>query len=393
MNFDHVAFIIFILLITLFLIIKRKKVQIQKLLFPLFYLVLYRSNFGLNWMDKVSEKYRNLVKMFGYSCIGLGFIGMIWVSVTILYSMIKFFIAPKITEVGMVLVLPGTNIPGIGYLSFFHFIIAILLLALVHEFAHGIVIRAHGLKLKSSGFAFLGILLPIIPAAFVEPDEKKLAKESPEVQYSILSAGPLSNILLALVFLALLMFVIAPIENRITEPNGFSFDVTENLPAFNAGLKNGAMISYFNNEKITNYDSFLEKLQYCTGPNEKVLLGDGTKTYEVITTEHPDDNSRGFIGVTNIKNEGKLKYPTLGKILFWFKGLFRWLYILNIAIGLINLLPIYITDGAKMLLTFIQSLTPKRKKAIRIWSAINGLFLILIFIGLLATYLKKFGFF
>jgi membrane-associated protease RseP (regulator of RpoE activity) len=395
MNFDHIAFIVFIALITLFLIFKRKKVAVQKLLFPLFYFVIYRTNIGIEWMDRVSKKHRNLVQLFGYSCIGFGFVGLVFISATILGSMIKFFLAPATTDVGMVLVLPGTTIPGIGYLSFFYFIISILILAVVHEFAHGVVARAHDLEIKSSGFAFLAVLVPIIPAAFVEPDEKKLMKREPVVQYSILSAGPISNVVLALVFLLLMVFVMAPIENRITEPTGFSFGVTPGLPADIAGLESGMLIDSFEGVPVEDVNLFLEKVRYYTGVNETVVLGSAGVNYSVVTTEHPDDSSRGFLGVTNIRNEGKVKegYKRFSGVFFWINGLFWWLYLLNISIGLINLLPIYITDGAKMLYTAILGSIKNEKRALKMWNFINLLFVLLIIAGLFATYLKKFGLF
>ncbi len=393
MNFDQIAFMVFILLISIFLIFKRKKVFVQKLLFPLFYLIIYRTNFGLKWMDRVSEKHRNLIKLFGYCSIGLGFIGMIFVALSVLGSMISFFIAPKTTEVGMVLVLPGTTIPGIGYLSFFYFIIAIVLLAIVHEFAHGVVMRAHDIEVKSSGFAFLGVLLPIVPAAFVEPNEKKMSKREPYVQYSALSAGPISNIFLSIIFLMILMFVMAPIESRITEQVGFSFDVIEGYPAEMAGIESGTIIDSFNGEKVTNSSSFIEKMAFCTGVGETVLLGSKGVEYSLTTVSNPGDSSRGFIGVTNIESKGKPIKGFIRLSFFWFKGLFKWLYLLNLFIGLMNLLPIFITDGAKMLFVAIQGSIKSKKKALRVWSLINKVFVALILIGLFATYLKKFGLF
>jgi membrane-associated protease RseP (regulator of RpoE activity) len=395
MNFDHIAFIVFIALITLFLISKRKKVAVQKLLFPLFYFVIYRTNIGIKWMDNVSKKHRNLVQLLGYSCVGFGFVGMIFISITILASMIKFFLAPATTDVGMVLVLPGTTIPGIGYLSFFYFIISILILAVVHEFAHGVVARAHDLEIKSSGFAFLAAIVPIIPAAFVEPDEKKLMKREPVVQYSILSAGPISNVVLALIFLVLMGFVMTPIENRITEPTGFSFGVSPGLPADIAGIESNVLIDSFEGVPVEDSSLFLEKVRYYTSPNETIILGSKGINYSVITIEHPEDNSRGFLGVTNIRNEGKVKekYSKFGGVFFWIQGLFWWLYLLNVSIGLINLLPVYITDGAKMLYTAIHGSIKNEKKALKIWNFVNLLFVMLIIVGLFATYLKKFGLF
>jgi membrane-associated protease RseP (regulator of RpoE activity) len=395
MNFDHIAFIVFIFLITLFLIFKRKKIELQKILFPFFYMILYRTNFGIKWMDKVSKKHKELIKLFGYSCIGFGFVGLLIISYAILYSMIKFFIKPRVTDIGMALVLPGTNIPGVGYLSFFYFIISILILAIVHEFAHGIVLRAHDLKVKSSGFAFLGILFPIVPAAFVEPNEKKLDKQKPSIQYSIYAAGPISNVLLAVFFLLIMLFVMAPIENKITENVGFTFDVTKNFPADKAGIKSGTVIESFNGVPVKDYYKFIEQLGYCTGPDKIVYLQSKDQNYKVTTTSHPEDKNKGYIGITNIKNKGEFKqgYENVGKVFFWFKGLFMWLYILNISIGLINLLPVYITDGAKMLLIAMKTSIKDQKKALKIWATINWLFVSLLIIGLVATYLKKFGLF
>ena len=103
---------------------------------------------------------------------------------------------------------------------------------MVHEFSHGVVARAHNVEVKSSGFAVLGIVLPIIPAAFVEPNEDKLKKEDAIVQYSIFAAGPVSNIFLAIIFFLVMISVFNPIEARLMEPIGFSADITNStLPA------------------------------------------------------------------------------------------------------------------------------------------------------------------
>jgi membrane-associated protease RseP (regulator of RpoE activity) len=395
MNFDLIAFLVFIVIISIFLIFKRKNLVVQKLIFPVFYMLMYRTSLGLKLMDKVSSKYRGLVRFFGYCFIGIGFAGMIYVSFAILLSMVKFFIAPKVTEVGMSLVLPGTNIPGIGYLSFFHFLIAIFFLAIVHEFAHGVMIRAYDLEVKSSGFAFFSIFLPILPAAFVEPNEKKMAKREDYVQYSILAAGPVANILVSFVFAALLLWVVAPIEDRITDHVGFSFNATPNYPAAVSGISSRILIDNFNGEYVVNADKFLEKMRYCSKPNDTIVLGSGNKTFNVVAAEHPQDASKGFIGVEKIENEVRVKpgYEKSGKVLYWFKWLFWWLYILNISIGFVNLLPIYITDGGKMLLIAFQSFCSDKKKVLKFWHYINLLFVLLVVIGTTATYLKQFGLF
>ena len=53
---------------------------------------------------------------------------------------------------------PGVKTPGLPVLSFFHWIIAIFILAGVHEFNHGLISRLYNIRVKSSGFAvFSGI--------------------------------------------------------------------------------------------------------------------------------------------------------------------------------------------------------------------------------------------
>jgi Zn-dependent protease len=392
MDLQIIAAILFVVFLIVFLIIKRKNLQIQKILFPFLYLILYRSNFGVKFMDRFAKKHRELVKFFGYSCIGLSIIGLIFISINIILLMWQLISTPAAAQAGVALVLPFTNVPGIGYLSFSQWIISIFILAVVHEFAHGIVAKANGLKIKSSGFAFLALLAPIIPAAFVEPDEEKLVKSSNVKQYSIFAAGPIVNILLALLILLALPYVanparLAPFEDVITEPIGFSLSLTnETLPAAQAGIKDGMIINSFNGVPITTANPFLEKMFYCVEPGETITLGAEDKTYTMTTV--PVDG-RGMIGVTNFKNERRIKsqYKFIKPVFYWFKDLFKWLFLLNFFIGLFNLLPLGIVDGGRILNTFLQSNVKDKEKAKKIWSFISLFFLLLLLFGLLTTYL------
>ena len=393
MNFDLISIIIFIVLIIIFLYLKRKEIATQKIIFPFLYLLLYRTNFGLKFMEKTAKKYRELIKTIGYCSIGIGFIGMIFISYSIIATTIKFLISPRTVDTGVALVLPGTTIPGVGYLSFWHWIIAIFVLAIVHEFGHGIVSEAHNLKVKSSGFAFLSILFPIIPAAFVEPDEKKIREQPDYVQYSIFAAGPMSNIALAFLVLLIISLVINPIGAAITNPTGFSFDVKENFPAANAGLKSGMIINSVNYEKISNYNEFIEKVYYIK-PNEKIILGTKDKKYEIIATTSPDNSEKGFIGISNFKNEVEFKeqYKPYESLFKWIAGLFKWLFLLNLFVGLFNLLPLGIVDGGRMLQILLHKTIKNIKKANKIWVFISFLILGMLLFGLAANYIKQWFF-
>jgi len=395
MDIQIIAAIAFVLFLIFFLFIKRKNIQVQKILFPIFYLILYRSNFGIKFMDRFSQKYRQIIIFFGYCCIGLSIIGMVFISINIILMIWQLIVAPAVQQPGVALVLPFTNVPGIGYLSFFQWIIAIFILAVVHEFAHGVVARAHNMQIKSSGFAFFSLIAPIIPAAFVEPDEKRLMKSPDVQQYSVFAAGPIVNILLALLILLAFPYVanpakLAPFEAQITEPIGFSFSLTnKDMPAAQAGLKDGMIINSFNNQSITNANSFLETMYYCIKPGEKITVGTEDQSYTLIT-EPAEDNDRGIIGITNFKNERRIKpqYQSfIGPVFYWLKDLFKWLFLLNFFIGLFNLLPLGIVDGGRILNTLLQSTMKNKEKAKKVWGFISLFFVVLLLLGLITTYL------
>ena len=139
---ENLPFLIFIVFLIVFLILKRKNLEIQGS-FPIFYIFLYKTKLGINLMKKWSKKYKKIVYVFAYisfiiAIIGvfLSFIFMIWQT---------YFIYQNNIEVGGGLVLPlktenglSSNIP-VFYIPFFEWIIALTFLAIVHEFAHGVV--------------------------------------------------------------------------------------------------------------------------------------------------------------------------------------------------------------------------------------------------------------
>ena len=57
MSIDGIAALIFIVLLGFFLWKKRKQVELQRALFPLLYVVMYRTKLGLKSMDKLSQKF------------------------------------------------------------------------------------------------------------------------------------------------------------------------------------------------------------------------------------------------------------------------------------------------------------------------------------------------
>ena len=63
MNLNIIAAIVLILLITLFTWKNRKKVKIQKIIFPFLYIIIFKSDKGLNKMDKIARKWPKTTKI------------------------------------------------------------------------------------------------------------------------------------------------------------------------------------------------------------------------------------------------------------------------------------------------------------------------------------------
>jgi membrane-associated protease RseP (regulator of RpoE activity) len=393
-SFDVIAFIIFIILLGLVLYLKRDKLDIQKVFFPFIYLILYRTKLGLRLMDSWSKKYNYIIKLFGYCSIGFGFVGMIYISLAIFMFVLKLIFFPSVSEPGVSLVLPFTNIPGVGYLSFTHWILALFLLAIVHEFAHGVVARAWKVPVKSSGFAVLALLAPIIPAAFVEPDEKHMEKRDDVVKYSVFAAGPIANLVFAFLILLAFPFVgdvsgstTAPYEDQITEPIGFSFETLEgDYPATLANVPNG-VINGINGNEFDDYTEFYKQMM-CVRPDETITLNTEEGDYLITTGVKEDDPERGFIGIKPVQNERRVKdeYTSIAPFYYWLKGFFKWLFLLNFFIGLANLLPLGIVDGGRMLQVALLKTMNNKKKAQKVWIWIGFMFLFALVFSLVVNY-------
>ena len=392
LNFDTMSAVVFLITITFLIIKNRKVLDFQPLLkllnIPIIYAVLWKTKFGLNFMDKVAKKYRELVKLVGYCFVGFGFFGMIFISVNILIMLFKLFVTPKEASQGVALVLPLTNIPGLGYLSFWHFLITIFITVLIHEFAHGIVARAHNVPIKSSGLGVFSLLVPLFPLAFVEPEEKKLNKESDIVQYSIFSAGPMINVVFALLILLITALVLVPVENNITQPIGFSFSgLLDNYSAQEQGMQPGMIINNVDGVETLDYQSFSSEIGQLE-PGQQLNLGTTNGSFIITTKPSPDDPGAGYIGILQIRNERRIddKYSFWGNAFFWFRGLFKWLYFINVAVGLMNLLPLMITDGGRMLKTALEKIFKDSKKADKLWVFISIIFIFTLLFAMVIKY-------
>jgi len=199
--YDLIFLVIFTLAVVMFLYKRRHNLKRQGILY------LYRTKVGLKVIDWTAKKFGKILKPMQYVIITSGYIlmaVMIWLLIRIgyIYNNPEIVRAIKIPPI-----LPlFPYLPEVFKLDFlppFYFtywIIIIAVIAIGHEFAHGIFARLNKIKVHSTGFGFLGPFL----AAFVEPDEKQMEKAKKFPQLSILAAGTFANVLMTILFLVIL---------------------------------------------------------------------------------------------------------------------------------------------------------------------------------------------
>ncbi|MBS3107863.1 site-2 protease family protein [Candidatus Woesearchaeota archaeon] len=335
-------------------------------------------------MDSVAKKFPRVIRAIGIIGIIIGYIGMIFIFYMIIKETIKFiFVSGTIPPLAPVL--PGIDIPGVPKLSFLHWIISIFIVAVVHEFSHGLLARANNVSVKSSGFAFLGPIL----AAFVEPDEKEMKHKKKHQQLSILAAGPFSNILFGILVLFLISYVLNPIAYDIMAyDNTTVYGLVEDGPAKNAGLSVPFALYSINDIKINDkigINNILSEIK----PLEIVTLETDKGNFELVTSVNPTNNSRGYLGILDAKTHYSTKPEiitqygeTLPKFFLWFNLLCTWLFLISIGVGLFNLLPLGPVDGGRMFLIGLSYFIKNEKITKRIFGFVSMLLIGIIIINL-----------
>jgi membrane-associated protease RseP (regulator of RpoE activity) len=206
-------------------------------------LIFLRTKKGLNLLDRLSRPRRfwRIVASAGVPMVVLSMAYFLLLVLLMTYVMIREPPAPSSYNAPRnILLIPGIN----EYIPFVWGWIALFVTMLVHEFAHGILSRVEGVRVKSMGIvAFM--MAPI--AAFVEPDEEELfgSKDRPPLvskgaRIRILSAGVISNFIVAAIAMALFF---GPVIGSINPVDRVMVvDVSEGSAADWAGFESGMVV-------------------------------------------------------------------------------------------------------------------------------------------------------
>jgi membrane-associated protease RseP (regulator of RpoE activity) len=265
-------------------------------------------------------------------------------------------------------------------------LVTLILLLVVHEGMHGIMAAREKVRIKSLGAIFIA-LLPV--GAFMEPDEKQLAKRPAWEQLRVFAAGSFGNFVLSFgvaIVIAPLMFspFIAVADGLVVSPAaGYPFanselaDITNNFsselsPAFVIKTINGRQIDNVNAAEV--FDSLAIKPGDSVRLNVDVYYGDSFDNIdlEMVAAENPENAPKGYLGILFSQAESSIVRPEFavyrGAIMF-FQEMVFWIILINFFVGAANMLPIGPFDGGKMWMIVFRRIAPSR--CTRISSALS----------------------
>lgn len=235
----------------------------------------------------------------------------------------------------------------------------------------------------------------------IAPKDRQFGSKTVGQRALAIVAGPVMNFLLAFVLFAIhLQMVGIPVENPTYVKIG---DVSEGMPAQEAGLQKGDIIVSINGEKIgADYQKMIDLTSESKGKEMKWTLQRGDETLSVaLVPRSMEGQEGGKIGITpelptrkagigeTLTGSGKAMVDTTEAIFLGFKQLINkfnmddiggpvrtfevtgqiaqqgiqyltyWAAILSLYLGIFNLLPIPALDGSRLAFLGVEALRGK----------------------------------
>lgn len=393
-----------------------------------FVLFLIHTPFGLNFFDRIartkaarvySEFSTYLMPLITVLAIALFFIG--------LTSMLSNSAAREgVRDIG-----PQANllIPGLNpLLPWTYGWIALVVTIVIHEAGHGIVARVYNAKVESTGLV-LFLIFPI--GAFVNIQREELEKTPLRRKCSILTAGPLNNMILAVASLIALYFVVSslsPLPGSDENSSVMVGEVRSGSLAEELGITQGSTIQSIDGKEIISLSDVGQVLRSSEGETINVIWTNaegnvfnksgqnvnGLLGVTINGTISPSDaldsykgafhDPRGYIRLLipptlegipvpysdsmAPKYESHLfgpYFPVVSNLLFW-------LWFINFNVGLFNALPIGPFDGGQLYGSLIENKLRSMGSKLNpstVNSAITFIFIIIVIMLIAGPYLLR----
>jgi len=379
--------------VALFMYLDRHKVQRHVILF------YRRTERGIEYIDMIAKAAPRFWRFYGWAAAVIGIISVPAALALIGYTFYDM-VQTQSLEQGPSLVLPGTTDQpqfqaGVSFIPAEYWVIGIAILMFVHEMSHGIIARTEGFEINSVGWVVLGI----IPGAFVEPKgEKMLPGPDGEIEHDsttgmweqgnwksrikVLAGGSFANYITAGIFL----LISTAIVGAVATGSGVIYNAQEGYPAAQAGMTNGTLYSVDGIE-IENLND-LQQASSQLEINETVDVNTSEGEFTLVTTQHPNNQGDGYIGVQVGQTQViKEQYEEYRGGLIWFTTMLSTIALLNFLIGVFNMLPIKPLDGGLIVETLItefigeENLSYLHAVSLMGWTLLLGTILLSLTIG------------
>lgn len=171
---------------------------------PILYAILFKSKIGIKQCDTFVKKHRKFVGLTKWPVIISGFFFMISSIILIVWILLdnvfKAFAAQETTQAVAMILPVDISSKAVIYVPFFYWIIAIFIVATIHEFGHAIYVRYFNIPIESTGIGLLCLFIPGIPVFYVKPEEDKLKELQASEKLLVYSAGGSFNIITSFIF-------------------------------------------------------------------------------------------------------------------------------------------------------------------------------------------------
>lgn len=317
-----------------------------------FPLIMWKTERLRGFIKRIADISPRFWKYFMTAGVVVSFGAMVFMAWTLVSSLETITTTPSVS-----LVIPGVEMPGSSiYVPFGYGLISLATVLIIHEFSHGILATAEKISIKSIGL----LLFLVIPGAFVEPDEAELVASKKLSQLRVYAAGSVANMSLAAVALVLFLVISSYAIPANFQENGIEISrVVSDSPASEC-LKEGMVIESIDNHTVDDSESYLDVVGTFK-PGDNVTVGTDQGDYTLTLGKNPNNESVGYFGISAAKHYelSNNVFGPLPWIYFNLLDLFQWMFVLNLGIGLFNLLPMKPLDGGKMLEVLLSYKLPE----------------------------------
>jgi len=336
---------------------------------PLYF--IYRSTH----LNKALERMAKRGRMLWLVSANIGIAFGVGLMILAIYSLARgafalAFKTPEAAPISVLVPLPGLTI---SWENTPYIMVAVVILAITHELAHGIASLIDDIPLKSAGI----FSLLFLTAAFVEIDDQKLEKTAHSTRLRVFAAGSSVNLVTWLLVLILIYNFIPSISPfyDTTSSGVLIIDLVEGGAAQTAGIERWDIIYAFNGTAISGYEGLSSYLSSIK-PNSVLVTSTNKGTLTITTGTHPLNSSRPYLGVSAFNY-----YPPRLPIFpvafpFHLYQLERWMATIMIAVALFNMLPIFPFDGDRFLASILKAFNVGRIKEMRMLASMLCLLII-----------------